>query len=511
MAAPITKTPGPASARTAFALLFGLVLGLALWKFGNPVILDSRFASPASFSEAWSQAWPPRWSPWFLAPVAAFGGWLALAGKGRSLGPRALLRSQRDVRQREPLSPALSPSDGARESMGKPAMVVYPGHFLIWLLPLAWFGWQLVSAAQTVDATLTALTLAHFGGCVACYFLGWWGIEREKSLYLLLLGVLAAFAFCLVRASDQKFFEFPQDKLTMLEGERTGWTNFSAEAVAQMKADGAIITTNGVDKANPMILQKYDKGRVSGTLIYPNGLAGAVLLLLPVTLALAVHGTRAFRTPTRCAVISLTLFLGLGSLLWSGSKSGWLIALAVLAVVAFRRPWPTRWKWAVLLLGLVLGLGAFGVRFHRYFSAGATSVGARFDYWHAAARNTLEHPVVGSGPGTFQRPYARLKRPESEMTRLAHNDFLEQFSDSGVPGGLTYLGWIGLLLATLGRRTWRDPDPLGFAVFLGLLGWFAQGFSEFGLYIPALAWTAFALAGSLLSLTHSTSQSRDRS
>lgn len=34
-----------------------------------------------------------------------------------------------------------------------------------------------------------------------------------------------------------------------------------------------------------------------------------------------------------------------------------------------------------------------------------------------------------------------------------------------------------------------------FSVWLGLLGWALQSFVEFGLYIPALAWTAFFLFG----------------
>jgi len=30
-------------------------------------------------------------------------------------------------------------------------------------------------------------------------------------------------------------------------------------------------------------------------------------------------------------------------------------------------------------------------------------------------------------------------------------------------------------------------------------GWFTHGLAEFGLYIPASAWTAFTLAGALLA------------
>jgi len=150
---------------------------------------------------------------------------------------------------------------------------------------------------------------------------------------------------------------------------------------------------------------------------------------------------------------------------------------------------------------IVVGLGIFTIRFHHYFAAGATSVGARFDYWHAAVQTTCEHPLLGTGPGTFQRPYAKLKSPDAEMARLAHNDYLEQFSDSGIAGGIFYATWIFLALATIIRRVRKSENQIVFAVFAGLLGWFFQGVGEFGLYIPALAWTAFTLLGCLLGLS----------
>ena len=50
-------------------------------------------------------------------------------------------------------------------------------------------------------------------------------------------------------------------------------------------------------------------------------------------------------------------------------------------------------------------------------------------------------------------------------------------------------------LVIIGRRVWQSGSPLTFAIFIGLLGWFVQGLGEFSLYVPALAWTAFALLG----------------
>jgi O-antigen ligase len=84
------------------------------------------------------------------------------------------------------------------------------------------------------------------------------------------------------------------------------------------------------------------------------------------------------------------------------------------------------------------------------------------------------------------------------MARLTHNDYLEQFSDSGVPAGLAYLIWISLALTRLFKTIWSSDDFIPVAMLMGLLGWFLQGLGEFSLYIPALAWTAFTLLGCLI-------------
>jgi hypothetical protein len=366
------------------------------------------------------------------------------------------------------------------------------------VLPLIWFGWQFFSALGTVDANLTNATLWQFFGCIASYFLGALLFARDHLLRWLLVGLLVAFTFCLVRAVDQKLFELPQNYQLLLEGERDGWTNFPPATIVAMKNENIIITTNGVDQANPVILKKFKNGRVSGTLVYPNALAGLILLLWPVSMVLAFGATKSLKPAIHLAALTLSVFLGGAAFFWTGSKLGWLIALGLVGLFLLRLGWPKKLKLATVALVLVFGLGIFAVRFHNYFMTGATSVGARFDYWRAAIKTTTAHPLTGTGPGTFQRPYERLKSPESEMARLTHNDYLEQFSDSGIVGGLAYSVWIFLALILIGGKIWRERNPILESIFAGLLGWFAQGLGEFSLYIPALALTAFTLLGYLI-------------
>jgi hypothetical protein len=443
-----------------YALAFGLFLGLCIWKFGNPVILDGKITPPVSFSDFRGDPWPTHWANWIFLPLALAGAAIVFVKKFR-----------------------------------------WPGTKWLWLLPLLWFGWQLFSATQTVDASLTSTTLWQFFGCGAGYFLGAFLFGRERALRWLLIGVLAAFTFCLVRAVDQRLFEFPASRQLLVEGERAGWTNIPPEVFVEMKQERSIITTNGVDVANPVYLDKLKKARVNGTLVYPNALAGLILLLFPISLVLAFNSARQLRPMIRAAVIALVIFLGVTAFFWTGSKLGWLIAIGLCCLCLFRLKWSLRLKFTMLAIIVLVGLGVFAVRFHNYFSAGATSVSARLDYWRAAAQTTLTHPLLGTGPGTFQRPYLRLKSPDAEMARLAHNDYLEQFSDSGIAGGIFYAIWIVLSFAIVGRRIWNSGNPIPFALFIGVLGWFVQGIGEFGLYIPALAWTAFTLLGCLLGGT----------
>ena len=159
---------------------------------------------------------------------------------------------------------------------------------------------------------------------------------------------------------------------------------------------------------------------------------------------------------------------------------------------------PVKRQFKLILLGtaLALGLAGFFVKYSGFFKKGAPSVHARFDYWKAAAQTVEDKPVFGSGPGTFAIAYAKVKKPESEMARLTHNDYLEQASDSGLPGMLLYMALVAGVLVGAVRK--GDRDWVRRAVWLGVLGWALQSTVEFGLYIPAVAWPAFTFMGWLL-------------
>ena len=338
---------------------------------------------------------------------------------------------------------------------------------------------------MTVDDQLTTATLKHFVACVACFCLGFFSLSPGKSLWPFWLGLISGFLVVLAVGWEQH-----------LGGLEESRRYFFTYLYPQHK------------DIPPEFLKKMSSNRIFSSLFYPNALAGALLLLVPATFAVVWQSRRRL---TRSARVFLVVLIGIGAvgcLYWSGSKGGWLLMLCLGLVALLRLPFGKRLKVGLITAVLLIGLTGFFWKYASFFQKGATSVSARFDYWSAALQTTRTRPLFGTGPGTFAIPYQKIKRPESEMARLVHNDYLQQASDSGLPGFVLYaLFIVGTLVRSFPKRRLQDAaeasseDWLAFSVWLGVLGWSMQGLVEFGLYIPALAWPAFALMGWLLART----------
>lgn len=337
------------------------------------------------------------------------------------------------------------------------------------LLPLIWLAWQFVSATQTVDAGLTGPTVKHFMICVICFYLGWFCLSQVTNFRALLIAVLGGFGVVVLMGWQQHFGGLEETRQFFYQ--QPNWRDYP-----------------------PEFLKKVASTRIYSTLFYPNTLAAAVLLFFPISIAAVWSLTARLTFVTRCFLVGLWSAGALGCLFWSGSKSGWLLAMFLGFVSLLHIPFSPVVKRSLVIGLLVIGLGGFAAKYAGFFQRGATSVVARFDYWRAAWEITKQHPLLGTGPGTFFIPYQRIKKPEAEMARLCHNDYLEQASDSGVVGFLSFTTLIVGGLA-LFRPPANSENLIRFCVWLGLLGVGLHSFVEFNFYIPALAWPSFLWLG----------------
>jgi O-antigen ligase len=489
-----------------FPFFFGAFLALSFLKFGNPPIMENWVTPPTNTEEfIFGYPWPMHWGFRLLALVALMGvGTYAIQSVKRRtqmFSPGSAAKDKSDVtgRKREripnaqniipppdrrPLSQGKSPGEG-NQGAEKRARAS-PKDFTLWLaiLPIAWLLWQFLAATQTADIDLTKVTLKHFAASVVCFYLGYFCLSQYARPTGFWLPLIVAFALVLIAGWDQHFGG--------IEETRRYFFLYIYPTLTEVPEG---------------YLKKISSSRIWGTLFYPNALAGVILLLLPMALGFIWSLRRRFTEGARILLLGLLGVPALACLYWSQSKGGWLLLLLVILVASLFLPWKRQLKLFLVGAALVLGLAGFFWKHSSFFQKGATSVAARFDYWRAAIATASKHPLIGTGPGTFAISYKKIKRPESEMSRLVHNDYLQQASDSGLPGffayGLLVLGGLACTYpaaraAAAINHGGESPDRIPLFIWLGLFSWALHGIIEFDLYIPAISWPAFTLLGFLI-------------
>lgn len=240
-------------------------------------------------------------------------------------------------------------------------------------------------------------------------------------------------------------------------------------ALAAVLASG-YVAEQGVLEDLPFLLRHQTTWRVFATST-PDYLAGYLVMLLPLTLALFLQtpGLRAVMPLARNAatvLFGLMLLLQLATLVATGSRFA-LVSLAVALVVfetALRRARrhgqmldrTTRGLRVILGIGLVLAALVFARPvFLRLTNPDPNSGAFRAWTWKGAARMAAANPTLGTGIGTWEDQYPRYAL--TGFTRAAHQSYLQLADECGIPALLVLLATLGLLGASLVRGLAAAP------------------------------------------------------
>ncbi len=182
--------------------------------------------------------------------------------------------------------------------------------------------------------------------------------------------------------------------------------------------------------------------------------------ILPAVFAAAGLALSAANVPTRLAWGAAAALLAL-ALLISGSRGAWLGAAAGTAVLLLR----LRRRRAVLMSLLVFSAiaAAFALspagqplRSRLRWFVEDPAGGARLPLWRDSLRLGAAHPLLGTGPDTFQLSFLRfesLNLAQNAPDRSAespHNVFLDYLTTAGLPAMLMFAGLMGMALWNYG-------------------------------------------------------------
>lgn len=243
---------------------------------------------------------------------------------------------------------------------------------------------------------------------------------------------------------------------------------------------------------------KYSADFLSATYGNHNHLAGYMEMAIPLLLGLFLMG---FRGGKLLLLIFLT-FLTLTALILSLSRGGWIGLLIGLVFMALALVTDRHFRNKRLIAALTGGFVAL-----TFIVLASTPVverirtleqkkeipnlSARVTVWKGVVEMIQDHPLFGTGPGTFATVFTQYQPPGFACRYfMAHNDYLHITSETGLPF-IAIVVWMIIALYRKGFKNLKNPSRLVRGITVGAMSGITailvHSISDFNLHIPANA------------------------
>jgi putative inorganic carbon (hco3(-)) transporter len=225
----------------------------------------------------------------------------------------------------------------------------------------------------------------------------------------------------------------------------------------------------------------------------PNVLAGYLETIIPLGVYVAVVRTRWYE---RAIAVGCVLVMGSGFLLtltraaWLSAAGSFFVGLLILnpALAAV---------FAAAGAGILIAVPTFRLRMTNLLSSTyvdkSNNLGRLFR-WRQAFVNLIDHPLLGSGLGTFGGSAAQKY---GYFTGISMDSvWIRVLTETGMVGFALYISWLSSAFACVATRFFRSKDKLWLFASVGLLALLVNLFTDNLLdswAIALLMWSLFAL------------------
>ena len=247
------------------------------------------------------------------------------------------------------------------------------------------------------------------------------------------------------------------------------------------------------------VLSRLGINEIFSTFVYPNALAGYLLLILPLCVSLFIISKPFHKTLLGVAAACIVLCLYL-----TYSKGGWgvflLLGLVSILILIYKR-FGNNKKFYVVSILTIVGLIILSAMFLKITdkthmirdTLGSFKV--RLNYWKACPGMVKDFPF-GSGIGTFGSVYPKYKVPQAREVQLAHNGFLQLWTETGTLGILSFL-----LVWVMFFRDWRRifriayVKVLSIGMCIGCIAFLIHSLVDFDFYVPGISMNVWLFIG----------------
>lgn len=255
---------------------------------------------------------------------------------------------------------------------------------------------------------------------------------------------------------------------------------------------------------------KYISDALSSTYGNRNHLAGYMEMAIPLILGLFMTGYRG----GRLFLLLYLTFIMLTALVLSLSRGGWigtLIGLSFMAFVLITSRYFKLKRFLIAFIGGALALTLIVLTTTPVVERIRTfehkeeipTFRTRMIRWGGVIDMIHDHPLIGTGPGTFATIFTQYQPPGfATRSFYAHNDYLHFISEVGLLL-IAIVVWMIIALYRKGFKKMQNPSRLVRGITLGAMSGITailvHSISDFNLNIPANALLFTILAALVVS------------
>jgi len=243
---------------------------------------------------------------------------------------------------------------------------------------------------------------------------------------------------------------------------------------------------------------KYPLDFLSATYGNHNHLAGYLEMTIPLILGLFLTG---YRSGKLLLMVFLTFIL-LTAMILSLSRGGWIgvfIGLIFMAICLLTSRYFKRKGFLIAIAGVSLAMVLIVMastpvveRVQTVMEKGEeASLNSRLVVWGGAVKMIGNHPLHGTGPGTFSTIFTQYQPPGfTNRFFMAHNDYLQFTSELGLLL-IPIIIWMIIALYRKGFKKLKNSSRLVRGTTLGAMSGITailiHSIADFNLHIPANA------------------------
>ncbi|MCK4905681.1 O-antigen ligase family protein [bacterium] len=359
-------------------------------------------------------------------------------------------------------------------------------------IPLGlFFLWSVLSLTWTISVPATFTQVSSFLFYLLAFFISFNVVDNDKDRKKFLEVLLFSALIVSIYAIHQYFWGLEETRqyLQIYKNEITfsGSVNF---------------------------MSRLNTDRAFSTFLYPNTLATFLMMILPFAIFSAVFCDKK-NNDTKHIIAKRIFFSALSLLILFAfvltfSKGGTVVLiLSWLLFLLFKVP-KSRKVIAVAGFVFLLAFAMFFAYNGDYIANKLQPVKAssrvRVEYWRAGLEMLKEKPLVGFGLGSFGRIYAKYKLPKAEETQMAHNDFLQIWTELGAVGFLIFLSIFIFYFRQMNRQI-KNINNLSstqkvfiYGGYVSVLSFAFHSLGDFSFYVFSVPSILFMIMGVSLGI-----------